>query len=308
MSDDRLPVLFIGGLGRSGSTLIDRVLGQTPGVCSVGELVFLWERALSANELCGCGEPFDQCPFWKEVGVRAFGGWDQIDPATIRAWQRCVDRNRYMPAMLAPWAVPWFRRRLVRYSEAVGRVYRAVAEVSGASLIVDSSKHASTAAFVRQVPGVKAHVVQLFRDPHGVAWSWSKTVERPDAGEGVSLMARIGPARIAARWQGYNALLGLVRSPGGTLRYEDFVQQPEHHTRRLLALAGFRPDALPQFIEPRTVRLDVDHTVAGNPLRFRTGDIEIRADEEWRQKMPRSRQALVGALSFPSNVMYRYAP
>ena len=73
MATTGVPVLFIGGLGRSGSTLVDRVLGQTPGVCSVGELVFLWERGLLANERCGCGEPFDGCPFWKEVGVRAFG-------------------------------------------------------------------------------------------------------------------------------------------------------------------------------------------------------------------------------------------
>lgn len=308
MPESRLPVLFIGGLGRSGSTLVDRVLGQTPGVCSVGELVFLWERALSANELCGCGEPFDECPFWKEVGVRAFGGWDRIDPAAIRAWQRRVDRNRYLPAMLAPSLAPGYRRRLEPYAEAVGRVYRAIADVAGAVLIVDSSKHVSTATLLRHVPGVEPRIVQLFRDPHGVAFSWSKTVERPDATEGVSKMARVGPARIAARWQAYNALLALVRSPGGALRYEDFVDQPERATRRLLALGALEPESLPQFVGPRTVRLGVDHTVAGNPTRFRTGEVEIRADEQWRRAMSRSRRALVGALSFPSTVVYRYAP
>jgi hypothetical protein len=308
MSAADLPVLYIGGMGRSGSTLIDRVLGQTPGVCSVGEFVFLWERALSANELCGCGEPFRQCPFWKDVGERAFGGWDRIDPTAIRAWQRRVDRNRYVPAMLAPPLAPGYRRRLEPYAEALGRVYRAVAEVSGATLVVDSSKHASTAALLRHVPGIDARIVQLYRDPRGVAWSWSKTVERPDATEGVSLMARVGPARVAARWQGYNALLALIRSPGGALRYEDFVQRPERATRRLLALGGLEPETLPQFVGPRTVQLDVNHTVAGNPMRFRTGEIEIRADEEWRRSMTRGRRAIVGALSFPSTVVYRYAP
>jgi hypothetical protein len=306
MRGEELSVLYVGGLGRSGSTLIDRVLGQTPGVCSVGELVFLWDRALSANELCGCGDPFDECPFWKEVGVVAFGGWDRIDPRAIQAWQRRVDRNRYVPSMLVPPLAPSYRRRLEPYAEAVGRIYKAIAEVTGARVIVDSSKHASTAAMLRHVPGIRPRIVQLFRDPHGVAWSWSKTVERPDATDGVSLMARVGPARIAARWQGYNALLGLVRSPGAALRYEDFVAHPEPATRRLLALVGLEPEALPQFVGPRTVRLDVDHTVAGNPLRFRTGDIEIRADEEWRRRMPASRRALVSALSFPSTAIYGY--
>jgi hypothetical protein len=307
MSGD-VRVLFIGGLGRSGSTLIDRVLGQTPGVCSVGELVFLWDRALSANELCGCGEPFGACPFWKEVGDAAFGGWDRIDPVSIRAWQQHVDRNRYVPSMLAPSLAPRFRARLEPYAEAMGRVYGAIASVTGAKLIVDSSKHASTAAFLRHVPGVDARILQLLRDPHGVAWSWSKTVERPEASDGVSFMARVGPARIAARWQGYNALLALVRSPGGALRYEDFVDRPQHATRRLLAMGGLRPESLPQFVGPRTVRLDVDHTVAGNPLRFRTGELEIRVDEEWRTAMPRARRALVGTLAFPSTLLYRYIP
>ena len=49
MTEARATVLYIGGMGRSGSTLVDRVLGQAPGVCSVGELVFLWERGVLAN-------------------------------------------------------------------------------------------------------------------------------------------------------------------------------------------------------------------------------------------------------------------
>ncbi len=303
-----LPVLFIGGLGRSGSTLIDRVLAQTPGVCSVGELVFLWERGLLANERCGCGRPFDACPFWLEVGVRAFGGWDRIDAPSLRARQGTVDRNRYLPLLRAPRLAPRFRRRMDQYTEALRRIYLAVAAVSGSAVIVDSSKHASTAALVRNVRGIDARVAHLVRDPRGVAWSWSKRVARPDVEEGESYMARVGTARIAVRWQAYNALLAVSRTPGAVLRYEDFVDRPEHATRRLLRLAGLQPDVLPQFVGERTVTLGIDHTVAGNPLRFRTGDVTIHADEQWRERMPARRQALVSALTFPSNLIYRYPP
>jgi hypothetical protein len=309
MAVDRgLPVLFIGGLGRSGSTLIDRILGQTPGVCSVGELVFLWERGLLANERCGCGEAFDACSFWREVGVRAFGGWDRIDPVALRARQHSVDRTRYVPLMLAPWLAGRFRRRLEHYAEALGRVYNAVAAVSGAALVVDSSKHASTAALLGAVPGIDASIVHVVRDPRGVAWSWSKEVVRPDVTNGESLMARVGPARIAARWQVHNAMLALVRTRGAVLRYEDFVDRPEHATRRLLQLAGVRVEVLPQFVDRRTVVLGPNHTVAGNPLRFRTGEVAISADEQWRERMPVWRQAQVSALTFPSNLIYRYPP
>jgi hypothetical protein len=302
-------VLFIGGLGRSGSTLVDRVLGQTPGVCSVGELVFLWERGLLANERCGCGEPFDGCPFWKEVGARAFGGWERIDAAVLAARQHRVDRTRYVPMLLAPRLSRGFDRRLRPYAEALGRIYAAIAAASGATIVVDSSKHVSTAALVRRVPGVRATIVHLVRDPRGVAWSWSKVVTRPDvtAGES-STMARIGPARVAARWQSTNALLALVRSRHAVLRYEDFVERPAASTRRLLSLGGMDVEDLPQFIDDRTVLFGEDHTVAGNPLRFRTGAVEIRADDGWRRSLPARRRTLVSALTVPSNLVYRYAP
>ena len=69
-------VLYIGGLGRSGSTLVERLAGQLPGACAVGELVHLWERGITEDERCGCGAPFHQCPFWQQAGKTAFGGWD----------------------------------------------------------------------------------------------------------------------------------------------------------------------------------------------------------------------------------------
>jgi len=307
MTPEGVPVLFIGGLGRSGSTLIDRILGQTPGVCSVGELVFLWERGLLADERCGCGEAFSACPFWTEVGVRSFGGWDRLDPTMMLDRQRAVDRNRFIPLMRLPWGSARYRTRMRSYAEALRRVYSSAAAVSGAALVVDSSKHASTAALLARVPGIAPRIAHLVRDPRGVAWSWSKHVERPDAQE-PSEMARVGTVRIAARWQLHNALLALVRTRGAVLRYEDFVERPEHATRRLLRLGGLDVDALPQFIDAQTVELGVNHTVAGNPLRFRTGEVQIRADEAWRRDMPVSRQAILTALTFPSNLIYRYPP
>jgi hypothetical protein len=301
-------VLFIGGLGRNGSTLVDRVLGQTPGVVAVGELVFLWERGLLNGDRCGCDRPFRDCPFWAEVGDRAFGGWDRLDAASIRSLQHAVDRNRYIPFMRWPRLSPRrYRRRLERYAAVLSGLYEAIAATSGAELIVDSSKHASTAALLSRVPGVEATVVQLVRDPRGVAWSWSKRVARPEATAGPSEMARLGPVRVALRWQAYNQLLAFLRSPGpSVLRYEDFADRPAHAARRLLLGARTPGPFLPQFVGERTVKLATDHTVAGNPLRFATGELEIRADEEWRVAMPRWRRMLVTACAFPTSIRYRY--
>ena len=124
-------VLFIGGLGRSGSTLLDRMLGRLNDVCSVGELVHLWERGLKENNRCGCGERFGDCPFWRRVGQVAFGGWDTVDVHEILALKASVDRNRFVPLMVLPALRPAYRGRLDRYLDLLERLYAAVREVSG---------------------------------------------------------------------------------------------------------------------------------------------------------------------------------
>src|SRR5262249_2495572 len=57
-------VILLGGLGRSGTTLVERIVGELPGVMALGEIVHLWRRDIRDNERCGCGERFHDCPFW----------------------------------------------------------------------------------------------------------------------------------------------------------------------------------------------------------------------------------------------------
>ena len=54
MSGEPVKVLFVGGFGRSGSTLLDNVLGQVDGFASCGEISYLWDRGLEQDRLCSC--------------------------------------------------------------------------------------------------------------------------------------------------------------------------------------------------------------------------------------------------------------
>jgi sulfotransferase family protein len=294
-------VLYVGGIGRSGSTMLDRMLGQLPGFASVGELVFLWERGLGANERCGCGARFRDCPFWSAVGERAFGGWHRVDLARVLERKSRVDRNRFVPALMAGGLSPGFDVRRRAHAELLVRLYRAIADESGAAVVVDSSKHVSTAALLRTAPGVDLRIVRLIRDPRGVAFSWAKHVDRPDAA-GASEMARIGPARAAARWLTYNAMMEVVRlgRPSALIRYETLVGDPEPVLRSLAALAG-RPIETPlEFLDHARVRLEPAHTVAGNPLRFRSGWLDLRLDDAWTRDMGRRDRRVVTGLTFPA--------
>lgn len=304
-SSPAVPVLFLAGMGRSGSTLISRLLGQVPGVCSVGELN-LWDRALAEDRTCGCGEVFSQCPFWTTVGEHAFSGWDRVDPAETESLRRSVERVRFVPALASGLTTPDFGDRLERYASLCARVYAGIRRASSADLIVDSSKYPSSAFIALRTPGIDLRIVHLVRTSPGVAHSWSKLVTRPERGKP---MKQSTPGRSALNWDVYNGLLETLRFfdvPRIRVRYEDFVADPERELRRMLATGGLREDLELDFVDGHDVELRATHSVAGNPMRFRQGPERLRQDDAWSREMtPRARR-LVTTLTWPGRVAYGY--
>lgn len=304
---DPVPVLFLAGIGRSGTTLLERVLGEVPGVTALGEVMHLWERGIVRGERCGCGQPFRECPFWEAVGEAAFGGWQHVDAARMAALKHRVDRASRVPlvALRRHGALADDARE---YAATYAALYRAAREVAGGGVVVDSSKQVSLAWCLRADPGIDLRVVHCLRDSRGVAHSWSTDVVRPEAVSSEhDRMPRYSPMTVSALWSLHNLEIeALGRSvPLLRLRYEDFVASPAERTREVLALAGVH-DPLTH-VDERGVRLGAGHSCAGNPMRFVHGCIEVRADERWRREQADTSRRLVTALTAPLLHRYRYA-
>lgn len=303
VDDTNTNVVFLAGLGRSGSTLFERMVAELPGVCSLGEVVHLWERALRNDERCGCGASFSACPFWTAVGRHAFGGWENLRADEVLGLQRRVDRNRFVPRLAMPWLRPATRADLERYLDLYERIYAAASQVSGADVVVDSSKHVSLAYCLRWARGIDITVAHMVRDSPGVAYSWSKEVPRPEVVGRVELMPRYGVLRVAAMWTVYNLLLELLGRLGirSTLvRYEDVVNDPRAVLRDVADSAGLSTtNDSTEFVSGDAVRLTTGHTVAGNPMRFRTGTIPLRRDDAWRRDLPISSILAITTLTLP---------
>lgn len=313
MTTERTPVLYVGGLGRSGSTLLNRLLGQVPGHVAVGELVYLWEHSLTRDHECGCGKRFMACEFWSSVGKHAFGGWQNIEGSEIFALQRSVASASYIPLLIAPRLWPAFNTRVQRYADVMGRLFEGIRLASGANVIVDSSKYPAPLYLLRHVRGIDLRVVHIVRDPRGVAYSWSKKVRRPEQGTAAEEDMPIWSARLVARrWLTTNALmtlLGKLGVPVLELRYEDLVRDPSSHIQRIVE---FMDQPLPadglHFIGDGWAELVPAHTADGNPMRFATGRTKIRVDEAWREKLPDSRRRVVEAWTWPLRRHYGYGP
>jgi Sulfotransferase family len=305
-------VLFIGGLGRSGSTLLERILCELPGVCGMGEVVHLWQRGLVDDELCGCGEAFSSCPFWREVGDAAFGGWPAFDVAAFQTLKDSVDRTRFVPVLAGPALAAGLRRRVADHDEVYRRLYEAVRAVSGCEVLVDSSKHVSLACCLRWSEEIDLRILHVVRDARAVAYSWSKTVGRPEAVEGSAegaYMARWSGRKTALHWNAQNLgfdVLARRGVPTLRVRYEDFMRSPAGTLREIAGFTGLDEAVSLPFDGDMAVRLTSNHQVAGNPMRFRSGRVELRADEAWKAELAAGQRRVVTGLTLPLLARYGY--
>ncbi|WP_045745537.1 MULTISPECIES: sulfotransferase [Actinoplanes] len=299
-------VLFLGGLGRSGTTLVERLLGELPGMCALGEVVHLWQRDIRDDERCGCGERFSGCDFWRKIGERAFGGWDKVDVDRVHALRDAVERTRHIPR-LATTTAPG--SAVTEYASYYARVYAAAAEVSGAPVVIDSSKHSALAHVLRWAPDIDLRVVHMVRDARGVAYSWTKRVARPET-DGAGEMTRYSPGRSALLWNAHNAAFGLLARRGvpvRRIRYEEFLASPRAGLIRLADFAGLTLHTADlDFLRAGHADLRAGHSAAGNPMRFTVGRLALRRDDAWVHALPRSQRRLVGAVCSPLLHAYGY--
>ena len=295
VSGSNIKVLYISGFGRSGSTIVDNVLGQLDGFFSAGEMRLAWDAGQLDTRLCGCGETLAACPIWSRVLPDLPGmPSGRRYPESHDMWVRLATGLPCRP----PSAV----------AEAVAARYRRLVEVTGARVVVDSSKKPLYAWLLGSLPGIDLYLFHMVRDPRGVAYSWQKRKQQPGKGAG-SAMRRYGAVGSSVRWDLRNAVVERQWSGNPEryrrVRYEDLMAAPRDALADVAAWLGeeFTPDP---FVRADTVLLRPNHTVWGNPSRFRVGEVQLRSDDTWTRKLSRSQRRTVEWITWPLLRRYGY--
>lgn len=294
-------VLFIVGASRSGSTLLERLLNELPGVMSVGELQRVWRRGFVENQLCSCGQPFHDCPFWGDVRQRLQADGTVTDASAVDALSRRTFKTGLRP-------LPGDEAILVHWSRLLG----AIAEASGARWLVDSSKYPVYAARLAQLPGFQTRYLHLIRDARAVAYSKMRRRLRPEIHWTEAYMATRSAWGSAGSWNRTHRLAEAARKaigrPWHRLRYEDLAADPRAALAPLVsALQVPATDTDPlAFLGEGVARVGVGHSVSGNPMRFGHGELRVLPDIEWRHAMPLGSRFEVSLRSYAGLRRYGY--
>lgn len=301
MTEPPLTILCITGWCRNGSTIIGNVLNEIPGFFHVGELHFLWKNSagLGANNVCGCGRPLTECPIWSRILPvgRPAGVSARAHADAVIARQLAYVRTRHTWRVLrrGPYC-----SGIREHADLMTRVYRAIAEVTGARVLVDTNKIPGETALLPYLAGIEPYYVHLVRDPRAVAGSWHQPKDYAYA---------LPSSTSTGYWYGFNLAARAItrRYPRRslTMRYEEFIADPEVTLAAMLRLCGAGSSAVP--LRGRVIELGVNHTVTGNPDRLRSGATVIRdTDDTWKATLPASAKLTAAALSWPLFWRYGY--
>ncbi len=260
-------LIYIGGFGRSGSTLLESLLTVDAKLVACGEVARHLRRVRS-NKTCTCGRAIRECQVWSPFLHKR---------GSLKGW----DHRRLTLALL----------------NHVSHNF---------SVMTDSSKTAWGSELMpfrlRRILGRDFLLVHLVRDPRAVCWSTIRSLRRGKKPR----KEFVRYLRTIAGWMSANIaceVFGLLHPQHYVrLRYEDLVRSPQTVLGAIFGRLAVKPSSLDGLGAS-----DNRHQLHGNRTRFKPPSLaNLQEDIAWKTSMPRPYRWLAAGLSWPLAVKYGY--
>lgn len=320
-------LVYILAASHSGSTLLAMLLGAHPDVCTVGELK-LSNMGDIERYRCGCGEPIKLCRFWQDVyySMRQKGFEFDLNSAgtnifksdnlMIKRLLKPLHRGPFLEAIrdaalaLHP---EWHKHRKMTEKNNSALV-STICEISGAKIVVDSSKVGLRLKYLLKDPELDIRVLRLIRDGRGVTLTYVDPLSFADAKDPSRRAGGFGGNRdneclsvadAANEWKRCNeeaeaVLATMDSSKYMEVRYDKLCSDPKTTLENICRFLE---------IDPLKVVLDFrskKQHVVGNGMRL-DATSEITCDERWREHLTREQLEQFNRVAGKMNRKYGYA-
>ena len=310
----------------SGSTLLAMLLGAQPGACTAGEL-----KATSlgdaASYRCSCRDRILDCDFWNQIATamaargyadfqitRAGTNIFEIDSPYTRRLLAPVYRGGTLEIIrdLALSFSPMWNAHLADCNDRNLALIESLLDVTGAAVVIDSSKVALRLKYLLKIPGLDLRVIRVIRDGRAVAltytddWTFADSKDPDMRGGGTGIRRPPLGSMIAAAntWKRSNescdALTARLPATQWTeVRYEDLCSDPEGTLKRLVTFLNLDPDKV------RLAFRAVPQHVIGNGMRMDSSS-EVSLDERWKSHLCKEDLQVFDAIAGDLNRCYGY--
>ncbi|MFH1426570.1 MAG: sulfotransferase [Candidatus Kerfeldbacteria bacterium] len=276
-------IIYISGIGRSGSTLLDLVISSSTSVCSVGEM-YKFNAMAEEGVPCSCGRAMTVCPFWSDAAANQ-------KQFHIENRMNVRDYLKILHYALNPL---YRNLRFAHTSDNAALLSELSGKcTSGVKYFLDSSKEVGRLAELHSDPSLKVTNIFVIRDARAVANSFNSGKQGPRKSYFLSL----------GKWLLMNFLImRYVRKSGVPtlfIHYEKFCREPKAH---LESIARFLNIEIPADYAERVRTMDDYHNIGGNRLALperRKAFSGIRCDETWKTEQPLWKRAIAAILIYP---------
>ncbi|MEK6481635.1 sulfotransferase [Catalinimonas sp. 4WD22] len=286
----KVPVIYILSNGRSGSTILDLMLGSFPNLWTLGEAQLL-PLEIDFNAICGSGEPILESFFWKDL-IPSIQLED--NNSSISYFRRSHPHGAHTGAVIR-WKLLYelftakFSKDTLGRVESYGKLnydyFKKTihhAEQNGfankVEWIVDASKDPYRLMWLQKSGLFDIKVIHLVKRPSAFVYSTAKGKQQG--------MNPVMVARMTLRWIIENKIMSKVCdqciSPENvyTLQYEELAQDPD----KALSLIGERFGINLNGYSTNQFREYQNFGVSGNKSRWENRSIFL--DEKWKKHMP----------------------
>ncbi|MGA2748454.1 MAG: sulfotransferase [Verrucomicrobiota bacterium] len=318
---------YILSASHSGSTLLAMVLGAQPGVCTAGELK-LTHLGNPDRYRCSCKALIRDCAFWNAVktamAARGIADFELARAATsIYEVDGSCARRLLAPLVRGPFwetlrdaglaLAPRWRAYLKESQRRNAALVGSLQEITGARIVVDSSKLALRLKYLLKNPDLDIKVIRLIRDGRAVAMTYTDEWMFADAADPALRGGGCGQRRASARsnmtdaaneWKRSNESADCLvdRLPAAQwirVRYEDFCRDPKQVLTRLCEFLG---------LDSNHINLDFrapQQHVVGNGMRLDESS-KIKLDERWKEHLSKADLAAFDQVAGELNRKYGY--
>jgi len=271
-----MKLLYIISQRRSGSTLIENLLGQHQQVISVGEFRMLHGHYLKQGPgsiwdwKCNCGVHIEDCKFWSnyyqlvnnenlknETALKykiSFWQWIQVLFGNINS---IVKKNNIQGKRISHFTLD---------------VYNNIKKDFPGKQIVDSSKDSLQGYYLTQN---SEDVIILYLKRQLRATASSKYKRALMKGQTVSLIKMLILSFLTEIFN--NRIVRLISEERVfSFSYEEFIKKKELIYRQILTVTNLPEKPIPEFFQPYP-----SHSIGGTPNRFKKSPITY--DDSWKQ-------------------------